>query len=299
MKQAVEFQSDGTTCRGYVFSPSPETSNGAGIVVAHGLAGTIDAGILEYGEGFAAAGFHALVFDYRGFGESDGDIRQHVSVPMQRADWRAAIATLRAHDGVDAARIGLWGMSFSGGHVFYLAHEDAAIKAIVSQVPMVDSHLAMTVGTYQRGGPQSAALGAIVQGEMKNMLLRRPSKMIAVAPAEGAGPPVLGAEEAAIYPKIVGPSWRNEITARSFITGKLADNNATELSDTFTTPVLLQLAEDDKCVSNEAMVNMARRLGPVAQLKKYQGGHFEFLKEPGRPLALGDASQFFTEQLAS
>ena len=71
MKQAVEFQSDGTTCRGYVFSPSPETSNGAGIVVAHGLAGTIDAGILEYGEGFAAAGFHALVFDYRGFGESD------------------------------------------------------------------------------------------------------------------------------------------------------------------------------------------------------------------------------------
>jgi predicted alpha/beta hydrolase len=48
----------------------------------------------DYAEAFANAGFHALVFDYRGFGLSDGTPRQFVSVPRQRQDWLRAIATL-------------------------------------------------------------------------------------------------------------------------------------------------------------------------------------------------------------
>jgi uncharacterized protein len=36
---------------------------------------------------------------------------------------------------VDPARLGLWGSSFGGGHVLYVAGTDARVKAVVSQVP--------------------------------------------------------------------------------------------------------------------------------------------------------------------
>ena len=40
--------------------------------MAHGFGGTRDTGLLGYAEGFAAAGLDVLLFDYRGFGDSDG-----------------------------------------------------------------------------------------------------------------------------------------------------------------------------------------------------------------------------------
>jgi outer membrane protein assembly factor BamB len=39
----------------------------------------------------------------------------------------------------DAAHIGLWGSSYSGGHVVYVAARDHRVKATVSQVPALDS----------------------------------------------------------------------------------------------------------------------------------------------------------------
>ena len=42
------------------------------VVMAHGFGGTRDTGLLGYAEGFAAAGLDVFVFDYRGFGASEG-----------------------------------------------------------------------------------------------------------------------------------------------------------------------------------------------------------------------------------
>ena len=39
----------------------------------------------------------------------------------------------------DPAHIGLWGSSYSGGHVVYAAARDPRVKATVSQVPALDS----------------------------------------------------------------------------------------------------------------------------------------------------------------
>ena len=91
------------------------------------------------------------MFDYRGFGLSDGTPRQYVSVPRQRRDWARAIHELRSHANVDAERVGLWGMSFSGGHVIHMAHKDPTIRAVVAQVPSIDPVLSMNVGNYERG----------------------------------------------------------------------------------------------------------------------------------------------------
>ena len=297
MTQSVEFKSGNTFCRGVLYEPERGAGNGAGIVLAHGFAGTIDSGLLEYAEGFAKAGFHALAFDYRGFGISDGMPRQHISVPQQRDDWRAAIAFLRSHEAVDADRIGLWGISFSGGHVIYLAHEDPAIRGLVAQVPAVDAHLNTVLGNYKRGAEASEALIKVVKKDLKDSFLGGKHNMLAVAPEGDKGPAILGASEAQIYPKIAGETWQNSVTARSLLTGKFELNNATELSDMLTTPMLLQMAVDDETVSNEAIKTFARRCGSLATLKEYDGGHFSLLKMPGRQPALDDAVGFYQSQL--
>lgn len=91
------------------------------VVMAHGFGGTRDTGLLGYAEAFAAAGIDAFVFDYRGFGASQGTPRQLVSYRRQRQDYHAAIAAARRLPGVDPERIVLWGTSYSGGHVVAVA----------------------------------------------------------------------------------------------------------------------------------------------------------------------------------
>ena len=74
-----------------------------------------------YAERFRAAGYACLVFDYRNFGDSEGAPRQLLDIRMQLQDWTVAVAYSRTLAGIDHNRIGLWGTSFSGGHVIATA----------------------------------------------------------------------------------------------------------------------------------------------------------------------------------
>ena len=75
------------------------------VVMAHGFGATRDSGLLPFAERFAAAGTDAVIVDYRGFGASEGEPRQHVDHRAHREDYHAAIARARALDGVDPERI--------------------------------------------------------------------------------------------------------------------------------------------------------------------------------------------------
>lgn len=294
----IEFQSHNATCRGRLYKAADGKANGAGIVLAHGLCGTMDSGLFDYAEAFAKAGFHALVFDYRGFGLSDGAPRQLVSVQKQRADWRNAISMLRSNDGVDADRIGLWGISFSGGHVIYLSHMDPKIRAVVAQVPAIDPVLSGNVGNYERGQEATAEMVAQIVQRFKSRWFGKKAEMLKLAPDGNKGPAVLGSKEALIYPKIAGPSWRNEIHPDSFIKGGLEDNNPSLLTDDLKTPMLIQLGEKDRVVSNEAAHNFARRCGPLARLTSYEADHFTLLHhKTKRKKAIAEAVNFYQEHL--
>jgi fermentation-respiration switch protein FrsA (DUF1100 family) len=69
--------------------------------LGHGFSGTQDR-LFDNAGRFAEAGFAALTFDYRSFGESGGEPRQVVSVGGQLEDWRAAIRLARGLEGVDS-----------------------------------------------------------------------------------------------------------------------------------------------------------------------------------------------------
>ena len=91
-----------------------------------------------YHQAFTDAGFAVLIFDYRGFGESEGD-RGFISPTWQLEDWRNAIAYMRSRDDIDPARAAVFGSGGTGGGnaVLVAAHEPA-VRATISQVPVAD-----------------------------------------------------------------------------------------------------------------------------------------------------------------
>ena len=155
----ISFTSGHDRCAAWHFAAISDAFDGTGgrpcVVMAPGFASTRDTGgLVAYAEGFAAAGFDVVLFDYRGFAASGGSPRQLVSASRQRQDYQAAIAAARQLPGVDPERIVLWGISFSGGHVIRIAAEEGRIAAVMSVTPAVDgvavlAQLARNAGVLQ------------------------------------------------------------------------------------------------------------------------------------------------------
>lgn len=137
VRSDVSFLSGGVECAAWLYLPTGVQAPPL-VVMAHGLGGTRHMRLDEYARTFAGSGMAALLFDYRGFGDSGGAERQIVDVAGQLADWRSAVAFARAELPVDRTRIAIWGTSFGGGHVLELAGEDAELAAVVAQCPFND-----------------------------------------------------------------------------------------------------------------------------------------------------------------
>src|SRR5208283_3146740 len=94
----------------------------------------------RFAEAFAAAGLSAVVFDNRNFGASDGEPRQEIDPWKQVRDYRDAITYAQELPETDPDRIGIWGSSYSGGHVIVVGAIDRRVKCVVSQVPLASGH---------------------------------------------------------------------------------------------------------------------------------------------------------------
>jgi pimeloyl-ACP methyl ester carboxylesterase len=92
----------------------------------------------HYATAIAERGIAVLAFDYRTFGDSDGLPRLHIDPWAQIEDYRNGLDYLGDLEEVDADRLGIWGISYSGGHVLILGALDARVKAIVSTIPVVE-----------------------------------------------------------------------------------------------------------------------------------------------------------------
>ena len=138
-REDVEFVSEGVTLRGWLYRAAVDGPAPA-VVLAGGWCYVRELVMPYYAEAFAAAGISALVFDYQNLGVSDGDNRQHLDPWVQVRDYQNALSYLETTDGIDADRLGAWGISYSGGHVLILAAIDPRVKAIVSQIPVVDGY---------------------------------------------------------------------------------------------------------------------------------------------------------------
>ena len=141
MRKDIEFKTeDGVTLRGWHYVPEGAGGPAPTIVMAHGFSAVKEMYLDRFAEAFAEAGLASIVFDNRNFGASDGEPRYEIDPWQQVRDYRDAITYAETLPETDAERIGIWGSSYSGGHVLVVGAIDRRVKCVVSQVPLASGH---------------------------------------------------------------------------------------------------------------------------------------------------------------
>ncbi len=137
--ETVTFYSHGTKVVGTLRLPDGVRGPSPAIVQGPGWLGLRDAKLYgPYHEACLAAGFAVLVFDHRGFGDSDGDA-SYLDPRAQVDDYFAAASYLEGRADIDASRLGVFGSGGTGGgNAVMAAARDPQFKAVVSQVPIAD-----------------------------------------------------------------------------------------------------------------------------------------------------------------
>lgn len=115
------------------------------IILCHGFCGTRNVLLPSFANTFTEAGFATVTFDYRGFGESEGE-RGRLVPAMQTEDIISVINWAEKQACIDNQRIGLWGTSLGGCHVFSAAAQDKRVKCIVSQLAFANGETLVTGG---------------------------------------------------------------------------------------------------------------------------------------------------------
>lgn len=211
MREDISFESHGVACRGWFYPP--QSPPAPAIILSHGFSAVKEQSLDRFAVAFQAAGFAAMVFDYRFLGDSAGTPRQRIVPAEQHDDLRAALSWICArHD--DNNRVGMWGTSYSGGHSLVMAALDSRIKAVVAQVAAVDLK-ATILGLAGRDG-----LNTLLDMFAADHAARNAGQRGDVLPVVGlpGGVGILttpGSYEWFTETAKSAPNWKNEVTIES------------------------------------------------------------------------------------
>ena len=139
MERNVSIYSDGLKIAGVLYEPEEARDKSCpGIVLCQGMAGVKEYFWFPYiARRFVELGCVALIWDYRGVGESEGEYGR--LYPLEQAeDIRNALTYLEIQPKVDPERLALAGWSFGGGMVPYVAGVDERVKCAISVVGWAD-----------------------------------------------------------------------------------------------------------------------------------------------------------------
>lgn len=290
MRRETIFSSGSDECAAWFYLPESggeDVRKPPVVVMAHGLGAVKEMRLDAFAERFAAAGYACLVFDYRHFGASSGAPRQLLSIGRQLADWRAALAWVRACDEVDRSRIVLWGTSFSGGLVLQVAAEDDNITAVIAQCPFTDGF-----ASARAGHPLSIVkVGALALVDLAAAALGRSPVLVA-----SAGPPgstslmnASGCQSGYLALVKKAPTFQNAVAARfglaitRYVPGRQVRN--------VRAPILFAICDGDEVAP--ATTTHRHALGALdGEIRSYPIGHFDIYVGVPFELAVADYIDF-------
>lgn len=273
------FHSQGVRCAARVYRPADAVGPRPVVVMGHGFGGVRALRLDAYAERFAGAGYAVVLFDYRGFGESDGTPRQLLDVKMQLQDWRAALQFARSLPGVDPLQIVAWGTSLGGGHVITLAGMGEPLTAIIAQLPHVSGPAAVRA-TGLRPSLRVLRLGLCDQ--VGALLGRAPVYVDAVgepgATAVMTSPDAVpGLRKQADASGLTEGDYPYHVAAR--ITLKIGFYSPGMHAAGVRCPALVQIAAHDAVTPRAVAEKAAARMG-MATVHVYDCGHFDPYVEP-------------------
>jgi dienelactone hydrolase len=297
-RESVEFESKGTECAGWLYRPDePEPPV---VVLAHGFGGTRRMGLPDFAERLASEGFAVLLFDYRGFGDSEGTPRQVVSPGKHVADWNAAVEFARDLEGVDGDRLGVLGWSFSGGHGLLTAARRDDVSAYAGMVPFTDGPRTLAYVVRQQGlgfGLRATAAGLKDLGRAATF--RSPHYVPLVGqPGEVAPLATPGSEHGyrAIVPDDLDEEEWNRCAARILVT--IARYRPITEAGNVDCPALVVEASDDQLVPGSTVDALVDALDDVERLR-VEGDHFDPYLRPLFDTVADRQVAFFDRHLRS
>ncbi|MGU3432971.1 alpha/beta hydrolase [Actinomycetes bacterium M1A6_2h] len=287
------FDSTGVRCAAAVFRPE-STGEGPAIVMAHGFSGVRALRLYAYAEQFADAGYTVVVFDYRGFGESEGRPRQVIDIDAQLDDWRSALRFTRTLDGVDATKIVAWGTSFSGGHVITLAGSGEPLAAIIAQVP----HISGPAAVRATGVTQSLRLAPFAIADTLRSLVGRPPVYVAAAGAPGSKAVMATPDAGPGYRKLISESGLAQDAYPTDVAGRILLRiglySPGRRASAITCPALVQIVTEDSITPTAVALKAAAKIRNGV-VRTYPGGHFDPYVEPLFPAVIADQLAFLAD----
>ena len=130
----VSFESQGLSLTGNLYYPENyQPGNQYPAIVVSGSWTTVKeqmAGL--YAEELAKAGYITLAFDFRNFGESEGEPRFYESPQLKKDDIQNAVTFLASLPEVDPEKIGAFGVCAGAMYTLMAASEDDRIRTVVT-----------------------------------------------------------------------------------------------------------------------------------------------------------------------
>jgi fermentation-respiration switch protein FrsA (DUF1100 family) len=298
MRRDVTFTSQGLQCAGWLYVPDDLGSGERrpAIVMAHGFSAVKEMYLANFAEKFVAAGFVTLVFDYRYFGDSEGEPRGHLIPSEQLEDYHNAITWVSLQPEVDAARIGVWGSSYSGGHVLHLAAFDKRIKAAVAQVPLISGW--ENAQRLMRADVFAQFLQVLAQDRVQRYTTGSGNSIPVVAPeGQPAALPTPDSYEWFTHAgETVAPNWRNQVSLESM--EKFVEYNpGANIHLISPTPLLLVVAGNDTLTPADLAIAAYERAREPKSLVIMNGAHFDAYTEPGLSQSAPPAVEWFKRYL--
>jgi len=275
VKKPVSFYSEGCRLVGDVYYPDGPGGNAprAGIVLCHGYTGVKDIYLPDNARVLTEAGYVALTFDYKGWGDSEGP-RSRLAPYSRVADVQAALTFLGTLPGVHPERLGLYGTSYGGATVVWVGAVDPRVTCVVSVVGI--GHGARWMRSVRRPDEYHDLLARAAADRVKRalegasefvkreeiLLPDRQSAELAAAARRG-NPAAVDAIPLEYVDDTLGfnPEW---------VVDKIAPR-----------PVLFITTDDDRLVPPEESIEMYTRAGEPKKLVVLKGyGHYEVYKEP-------------------
>ncbi len=273
MRNDVEFKTgDGVMLRGWHYVPDSRGGRVPTIVMAHGFSAVKEMYLDRFAEVFAEAGLASLVFDNRNFGASDGEPRLEIDPWQQVRDYRDAITFAGTLEETDPERIGVWGTSYSGGHVLVVGAIDRRVRCVVSQVPLISgSENARRLIRPDR----LEGLRRMFDQDRRARHAGKPPAMIPIVPAGPAPSGVPSPDYCLWFTEAArdrAPAWRNEVTLRS-IEMFIEYEPGSYIGAIGPTPLLMIVAVGDHLTLADQALAAYERVRAPKQLVTLSGGH--------------------------
>jgi len=302
-REDIEFKTyDGVILRGWFYKPSDTPQEKLPcLVMAHGFSAVKEMDLNTFAEYFVhRVPISCLVYDNRGFGSSDakeGEPRFEIIPSKQASDYSDAITYAQSRKDVDTDRIGIWGSSYSGGHVLWVGAVDKRVKAVLSQVPLVSGW--DNINRLIRSDAMPT-MNAMFQEDRLNRAAGKEPGMIPVVDENPQAASALPTPDSYQFFSAWEKKceWKNTVTVRT-VEELRAYEPAMHIHRIAPTPLLITVAKNDVLTPTDLTLAAYSRALEPKELHILPGGHFDGYSGPNFEQNAGKQADFLRRTLCT